>query len=130
MGIKLAPKQVVALRARVKDLVELVRAREQAIMNICVVQTGIHRKTLIELFDERETGKALYRALRSAAGENAELIEQHSAEIKEHLAKLDLLEQLVGIPIPPGIECQHILVEHTLEKTDHGIPVLHDQPVL
>ena len=45
MQIKLAPKQVDSLWDRIKDLVELVRAREKAVMEICVVHARMPRKT-------------------------------------------------------------------------------------
>lgn len=35
-----------------------------------------------------------------------------------------------GIAVPARIECQDILVEHALEKPDHGATVFQVQPVL
>ena len=99
MEIKLAPKQVDALWDRIKELVELVRAREKAIMEICVKHARMPRKTFIKAFVGRETDKVLYRALLRAAGENRSIIEQYAVEIKAHRDKLYLLEQLAGIPI-------------------------------
>ncbi len=99
MEIKLAPRQVTALSDRIKDLVKLVRAREKAIMEICVVQACMPRKTFIKLFVEKETDKGLYRALLSAAGDNRNVIEQYAEEIRGHRDKLEMLEQRAGIPI-------------------------------
>ncbi len=99
MEIKLAPKQVAALWDQIKNLVKLVRAREKAIMEICVIHAGIPRKTFIKSFVEKETGKGLYRALLNAAGDNRTVIEQYADEIKGHRDKLEMLEQLAGIPI-------------------------------
>ena len=107
MGIKLAPKQVGALWDRVKDLVELVRAREQAIMEICVVHARISRKAFIEIFVARETSKGLYRALLCAAGDNRAVIEQYTEEIKGHRDQLKMLEQLAGIPLCELKEVSH-----------------------
>ena len=99
MAIKLAPKQVDALWDRIKDLVELVRAHERAIMEICVIHAHMPRKTFIKAFVDKETDKRLYRALLRAAGENRGVVEQYGDEIKGHREKLELLEQLAGIPI-------------------------------
>jgi RNA polymerase primary sigma factor len=99
MEIKLAPKQVAALWDRIKDLVKLVRAQEKAIMEICVVHACIPRKTFLKAFVEKETGKGLYRALLTAAGDNTTVIQQYAKEIKGHREKLEMIEQLAGIPI-------------------------------
>ena len=99
MEIKLAPKQVDMLWDRVKDLVELVRAREKAIMEICVAHARMPRKTFIKAFIDRETDKSLYRALLRAAGENRVVIEEYATDIKAHREKLELLEEIAGIPI-------------------------------
>jgi len=99
MEIKLAPKQVDALWERIKDLVELVRARERAVMEICVLHARMPRKTFIKAFLGRETDKGLYRALLRAAGDNKPIIEEHAEEIKSHREKLQAFEQLAGIPI-------------------------------
>ena len=87
MQIKLAPKQVDSLWDRIKDLVELVRAREKAIMEICVVHARMPRKTFIKTFISRETDTGLYRALLRAAGDNRVVIEQYADEIKAHRGK-------------------------------------------
>ncbi len=99
MEIKLAPKQVDALWERIKDLVELVRAREKAVMEICVAHARMPRKTFIKAFLGRETDKGLYRALLRAAGDNKPIIEGYAEEIKSHREKLQAFEQLAGIPI-------------------------------
>ncbi len=99
MEIKLAPKQVDALWERIKDLVELVRAREKAVMEICVAHARMPRKTFIKAFLGRETDKGLYRALLRAAGDNKPVIEAYAEEIKSHREKLQAFEQLAGIPI-------------------------------
>ena len=99
MEIKLAPKQVDMLWDRVKDLVELVRAREKAIMEICVGHARMPRKSFISTFVDKETSKGLYRALLRAAGDNRTVIEHYAEEIKAHRDQLKMLEQLVGIPI-------------------------------
>ena len=99
MEIKLAPKQAGALWDRIKDLVELVRAREKAIMEICVVHARMPRKTFVKTFVGKETDTGLYRALLRAAGDSGTVIEQYAEEIKAHQDKLEMLEQLAGIPI-------------------------------
>ena len=99
MEIRLAPKQVTALWDRIKDLVEQVRAREKAIMELCVVHARMPRQTFINTFVEKETDKGLYRALLRAAGDNRAVIEQYADEIKGHRDQLEVLEQLAGIPI-------------------------------
>lgn len=99
MEIKFVPKQVVALRDRIRGLVGLVRAREKAIMKICVVHAGMSRKTFINAFVHRETSKGLYRALLRAAGDNRVVIERYAEEIKGHRDQLKILEQLAGIRI-------------------------------
>jgi len=99
MEIKLAPKQVEVLWDRVKELVELVRARERAIMEVCVVHARMPRKTFIKAFLGKETDKGLYRALLRAAGDNRSVIEQFEEDIKAHRDKLSAFEQLAGIPI-------------------------------
>jgi RNA polymerase primary sigma factor len=99
MEIKLAPRQVGALWDRIRDLVELVRAREKGIMEICVVQARMPRKTFINTFVDKETSKGLYRALLRAAGDNRAVIEQYAEEIKGHRDQLKILEKLAGIPI-------------------------------
>ena len=99
MQIKLAPKQVDSLWDRIKDLVELVRAREKAVMEICVVHARMPRKTFIKTFVSRETDKSLYRALLRSAGDNKVVIEEYAEDIKAHCGKLEMLEQLAGIPI-------------------------------
>jgi RNA polymerase primary sigma factor len=99
MEIKLAPKQVDMLWDRIKDLVELVRAREKGIMEICVVRARMPRKTFIKAFIGKETDKGLYRALLRAAGDNKIIVEEYAEEIKSHREKLLVFEQLAGIPI-------------------------------
>jgi RNA polymerase primary sigma factor len=99
MEIKLAPKQVAALWDRVREQVELVRAREKAIMEICVEYAYMPRKTFIKTFVTKETDKGLYRALLRAAGDNRNTIEQYAEEIKEHREQLERLEQSARIPL-------------------------------
>ena len=99
MEIKLAPKQVDMLWNRIKDLVELVRAREKCIMEICVVRARMPRKTFIKAFIGNETDKGLYRALLRAAGDNKTIVEEFAEDIKSHREKLLVFEQLAGIPI-------------------------------
>ncbi|MDH3380307.1 MAG: RNA polymerase sigma factor RpoD [Gammaproteobacteria bacterium] len=99
MEIKLAPKQVAALWDRIKDLIELVRARERAIMEICVVHARMPKDTFINAFVENETDKGLYRALLGAAGENSAVIEQYAKELEDHRSKLEMIELLAGISI-------------------------------
>jgi hypothetical protein len=36
----------------------------------------------------------------------------------------------LGIAIPARVEGEHVFFEHALEKTDHAIAILHDQPIL
>ena len=99
MKIKLAPKQVDMLGDQIKEFIELVRAREGAIMEFCVRHASMPRETFMKVFVGRETNKGLYRALLRAADENRAAIEQQADEIKMHQAKLRALEQLAGIPI-------------------------------
>ncbi len=82
-----------------RDLVELVRAREKGVMEICVARARMPRKTFIKAFLGRETDKGLYRALLRAAGDNKPVIEEYAEEIKSHREKLQAFEQLAGIPI-------------------------------
>ncbi len=99
MEIKFAPKQVAALWDQTRDLVGRVRARERAIMEICVVHARLPRETFTKAFVEKETHKGLYRILLRAAGDNRNVIEQYAEEIKGHQNKLAVLEQRAGVPI-------------------------------
>ena len=99
IAIKFTPKHVTAFWDCIKDLVELVRVREKAIMGICVLHASMPRKTFIETFAGRQTDKGLYQALLRAAGDNRAVILQYAEEIEIHRGKLEVLEQQAGVPI-------------------------------
>ena len=99
MQIKFAPKQVTALWNGVWKLVELVSAREKAIMEICVVHADMPKRTFINNFVGKETDKGLYRALLRAAGDNGTVLERYAEEIEKHRDQLEKLEQVARIPL-------------------------------
>lgn len=99
METKLAPKQVDVLRDRISDLVELVRAREKDIMDICVVHARMPRRTFVTTFVGHETSKELYQTLLSAACDSRAVVEQYAHEIQNYRDTLESLEQFAGISI-------------------------------
>ncbi len=99
MEIKLAPKQVALFRDRIKSLVELGRAHEHAVMEICLVHACIPKREFSMTFAKHGADSSLYEALLRAARDNRALIEQHAEEIDEHRKQITMLEQLAGVPI-------------------------------
>jgi RNA polymerase primary sigma factor len=100
MEIKFVPKQVDALWDQVRSLVENARAREKAIMDICVKEARMPRKTFIKVFVGNETKPQLYEKLLEVADTHRDVLEARREEIVSNQDKLIQLEQSVGIPIP------------------------------
>ncbi len=100
MEIKFVPKQVDALWDQVRSLVENARAREKAIMDICVKEARMPRKTFIKVFVGNETKPQLYEKLLEVADTHRDVLEARREEIVSNQDKLIQLEKSVGIPIP------------------------------
>ncbi len=99
MEIKFAPKQVDALWDQIRELVDQVRAREKAIMDLCVKQLRIPRKNFIKTFVASETNPELFDQLVSAAGEKGKSLTKRKDEFFGLQEKLMFLEKEISIPI-------------------------------
>lgn len=72
-----------------------------------------------------ETGRS-GRILIRLAGQFHALLFEAPLEF----AHIDVVVERLSIAIPAGIECEHILLEHSLEEPDHASGAFHDEPVL
>jgi RNA polymerase primary sigma factor len=99
MEIKFVPKQVDILWDQVRYLVEEARAAERQIMEICVKQARMPRKTFIKIFLNNETESGLYEQLLEAAGDYQDVLEQNRDTIQSNQRKLQDIQQAAGITI-------------------------------
>ncbi|HSH42746.1 MAG TPA: RNA polymerase sigma factor RpoD, partial [Arenicellales bacterium] len=99
MEIKFVPKQVDMLWDQVRYLVEEARAAEKQIMEICVKQARMPRKTFIKIFVHNETQPGLYEQLLEAAGDHKDVLEANKETIESNQRKLMDIQQAAGITI-------------------------------
>jgi RNA polymerase primary sigma factor len=99
MEIKFVPKQVDILWDQVRYLVEEARAAERQVMEICVKQARMPRKTFIKIFLNNETESGLYKQLLEAAGDYQDVLEQNRDTIQSNQRKLQDIQQAAGITI-------------------------------
>ena len=101
MEIKFTPKVVDRLWDDIRDLVEEVRSHEKAIMDIAVRDARISRRDFIQIFQDAETDKGLYKKLvKAASTEKAKkILADREGELAIIQRKLRALEDGMGIPI-------------------------------
>ncbi len=99
MEIKFVPKQVDALWDQIRELVDQVRMREKALMNLCVKQLRIPRKNFIKTFVGAETDDDLHKKMVTAAGDKGKALVKRVEEFEALREKLAQMEQEIGIPI-------------------------------
>jgi RNA polymerase primary sigma factor len=100
LEIKFVPKQIDLLSEQIRDIVEQVRAREKAIMDICVKKARMPRKVFMKSFIDNETDpKWVDRLLKLKEGD-ADVIKEYADELKVNQAKLVVLAERTGLSIP------------------------------
>jgi RNA polymerase primary sigma factor len=99
MQIKFVPRQVDALWARVRALVDEVRGHEKRIMEICVNEARMPRKDFIRVFVGSETNPRLIEKLTRAGGSRVSALKARKPDIESQRKALLALEAQVGIPI-------------------------------
>ncbi|MCG6872335.1 MAG: RNA polymerase sigma factor RpoD [Gammaproteobacteria bacterium] len=99
LEIKFVTRQVEFLSEQVREIVDLVRLREREIMELCVAQGGVPRRTFIEVFVGRETDHKMVRTLiKKRVGQNEQL-KVNADQVIALQRKLELLEEVIGLPI-------------------------------
>ncbi|HEC13185.1 MAG TPA: RNA polymerase sigma factor RpoD [Acidiferrobacteraceae bacterium] len=97
--IKFVPKQIDRLSEQVRNIVDQVRFRERAIMEICIRKARVPRKVFLDSFIGKETSPNLLKSLLKKKQGNSNMLKERSEDIKGLQAKLALLEQRIGLPI-------------------------------
>jgi len=99
LEIKFIPRQVDALTAQLRELVELVRTHERAILDICVNQARIPRKNFIRDFNAHATDPEWLNLLKKHNKSVAAVLEANADELRMAQERLSRLEQRAGVPL-------------------------------
>lgn len=97
---KFVPKVFEELVSRMRDLFNLVRAQEKAIVNICVHKGKMQRQTFVTSFPGFEVDFSWADSVFKTTPENAEKMQAIKDQIKAHQEKLLAIEKSSGRKIP------------------------------
>ncbi len=99
LEIKFVPRQIDHLSYLVRDVVEQVRAREKYIVDICVHQARVPRKTFMQVFVGNETDPSWPQKLIKTGEGDPDLLKEKLEDLETARQKLLQLEAKVGMPI-------------------------------
>ncbi|MFZ5483766.1 MAG: RNA polymerase sigma factor RpoD [Pseudomonadota bacterium] len=99
MGIRFTARQVENLCEGVRDMVEAVRARERAIMEIAVNKCGMPRPHFIKTFPGNEGSDDWVTHELTAKKPYCDMLGRMQYDINEHQEKLRELQALAGLPV-------------------------------
>lgn len=97
---KFVPKVFEELVSKMRDLFNLVRAQEKAIVNICVHKGKMQRQTFVTSFPGFEVDFSWADTVFKTTPENAEKMQVVKDQIKAHQEKLLAIEKNSGRKIP------------------------------
>ena len=99
MEVKLAPKLVDRLTGNLRTTIERVREYERGIMEICVNEAKMPRKTFIKGFIENETNENWLDEMLKPKAAYTNALAERARDVKRLQLKLAAIERLSRIPI-------------------------------
>ncbi len=99
MELKLTPRLVEQLTEQLRDTVDGIRAQEKLIMDICVKQARMPRKTFITGFPKNETAPKWLDQQIAAKKAYSSVLREHEEEIRRAQLKLKQLSEAAGLSI-------------------------------
>ena len=99
MELRLTPKAIERFSVVVRQLVDLVRAQEKVISDICIRRAKIKRKTLFAHFVGNEADTNWIKEIIKSGEGNQEIIENRLADLELACAKLQEVESMSGLKI-------------------------------
>ena len=96
---KLAPRFVDLMTEQLRQLIEIVRKHERAIMHTCVKGCGMPRKDFISSFPENETNPAWVDGFLEGKFKYASKLAAVADDIRREQTKLAEVEQVASLPI-------------------------------
>lgn len=110
MEIRLNPQTITRLVERIRGVADKVYKIEQAILDICVNEACVPRRSFIQSFIGNETNPAFTYALIERGEGNKALLEDQADVIQQHQQALDQLEFEAGLPIGDTKEIKRRIV--------------------
>ncbi len=99
LQIKFVVKHAERFSAQIRNLVDQLRTREKAIMDICVGKARVPRKVFITSYVGNETNPKWLKSLIKLGEGNTEVLKKHAEDIRAAQNKLDQLVSKVGLPV-------------------------------
>jgi RNA polymerase primary sigma factor len=110
MEIRLNPQTITRLVERIRGVADKVYKIEQAILDLCVNEACVPRRSFIQSFIGNETNPAFTYALIERGEGNKALLEDQADVIQQHQQALDQLEFEAGLPIGDTKEIKRRIV--------------------
>ncbi|MDC1287610.1 RNA polymerase sigma factor RpoD [Gammaproteobacteria bacterium] len=99
MMIKLLPLFIDKLSANLKDIINRIRTNERAILDICVKQAKMPRKTFIETFKANETNLNWIEEHLKSGEKYSKTLEECTEEIIRYQKRLKNIEKISNLSI-------------------------------
>ena len=99
LQLKLVPKQINALVARVRSLVDEARVQERGVMAICVEKARMPRKSFIKSFPDNSTNRRWVKKIMRSGDCDKDVIEKYADTIYAAQKKLAGIQERTGMPI-------------------------------
>ena len=99
MEIKLLPLFIDRLSANLKDIINRIRSNERTILDICVKQATMPRKTFIETFKANETNLDWIENHLQSSENYAKTLDESKEEILRHQKRLKNIEKVSNLTI-------------------------------
>jgi len=99
LQLKLVPKQINALAARVRSLVDEARVQERGVMAICVEKARMPRKSFIKSFPDNSINRRWVKKIMRSGDCDKDVIEKYADTIYAAQKKLAGIQERTGMPI-------------------------------
>ncbi|MFP4606608.1 MAG: RNA polymerase sigma factor RpoD [Thiohalospira sp.] len=99
MTLKLVPKLMERLVNNLREIVDRIREQERAVMDICVNQARMPRKTFVASFPDNETDPAWVDREIATGAPYAEALQQHAEAIRKAQHKLSAMAEECSMAI-------------------------------
>ena len=99
LQLKLVPKQINALVAQVRSLVDEARVQERGVMAICVEKARMPRKSFIKSFPDNSTNRRWVKKIMRSGDCDKDVIEKYADTIYAAQKKLAGIQERTGMPI-------------------------------
>ncbi|MCZ6733377.1 MAG: RNA polymerase sigma factor RpoD [Gammaproteobacteria bacterium] len=99
LQLKLVPKQINALVAQVRSLVDEARVQERGVMAICVEKARMPRKSFIKSFPDNSINRRWVKKIMRSGDCDKDVIEKYADTIYAAQKKLAGIQERTGMPI-------------------------------